>query len=361
VFHFGKLPSKIKQNISMGKPLQNEFSWSFSRLGTFSECQKRYWYSYYGSWEGWPKTPYDSRPSIDPLAAYLYAVKNMQHLVMFVGTVVHGAIEETLKTSMTAREKQLPTREELFARGEKIFQKGLASSRSRAWIEAPKKNTNLFEHYYSAPGAPDPITPQIEAENLEKIRRCLDNWLASPIAKMAYDGRATWLSVEELASFTLEAFKIIVVIDFAMRWNGTTIFFDWKTGKENEKTEEQLYAYALYGNRLLGIPYEKLILSPFYLADNNYTKIGGGQATTISPERMKEVEAKIVASCKVMAEKHSLVKPDPKLFPHTSNKALCRRCPFSELCMASDFQNLSYAELAGRVPEFSKASLISQA
>ena len=127
--------------------LVNEFSWSFSRRGVFQECQKKYWYTYYGSWEGWPKTPYDQRPSIDPLASHLYMLKQIQTLVQFIGTTVHETLEEALK-------RRHIDSEELQKKALESFRTGLQDSLSGKWKPAPKKFLNLFEHYFDLPLPP---------------------------------------------------------------------------------------------------------------------------------------------------------------------------------------------------------------
>jgi hypothetical protein len=345
-----------------GGRLANEFSWSFSRHSTFSECQKKYWYTYYGSWEGWPKTPYDSRKSIDPLASYLYALKQMQQLPMFVGSCVHETIEHFLKARKLSSKKEPLQLNELIEFAESKFQKGLHDSKTEAWRAAPKKHRNLFEHYYSQEKDKDPFTEELVHTSREKISRCLNNWLESPIVKMAFDQRASWISIEELSHFMLkERYKILVVIDFALKWkqpNGKDayILFDWKTGQETDKTEEQLYSYALFANRVLGAPVENIILSPFYLVSNKYCKIGYQQEREIEKERLEKLEVEIEKSCDAMASKLTTLipdaeapQPDPRLFPYTENRSLCPRCPFKEVCTKAGYQECSREELTALI------------
>ncbi len=346
-----------------GSRLANEFSWSFSRHSTFTECQKKYWYTYYGSWEGWPKTPFDSRESIDPLASHLYALKQIQHLPMFIGSVVHETIEHFLKARQFSLQRERPTFEELISFADAKFHKGLEDTKNEAWRKAPKKHANLFEYYFGKQekkgGADfDPFTAEVKQESERKIAQCLANWQNSPIAKMAFDTRASWLSIEELSHFMLAGrYKILVVIDFAMKWQQSQtqealVLFDWKTGAESEKTEEQLYSYAIFANRTLQMPYERIILSPFYLFTNKYTKIGYQQEVTLDLERVKEVEQNILTSCEAMSAKIPTLtplatdpQPDPRLFSYTENRAMCPRCPFKNVCTKADYQDRSKEEL----------------
>jgi len=324
------------------KQLVNEFSWSFSRRSVFGECQKRYWYNYYGSWEGWPRTPYDTRLRIDPLASHLYMLKQIQSVAMFVGSCVHTAIEETLK------KHQFPELEFLQHHAIELFRAGIQESLSGAWKESPKKYSNLFEHYFGLP-----IGEEVIQKGEEKIRECIKNWVESPIPKMAFDPRAKWVSIEELTHFMLgDRYKILVVIDFAMKWVGkekeTLVLFYWKTGGVTDKTDEQLLSYALFANRALNVPLENIILSPFYLFHNEYKKI-----MDVKREDVERVEKEIIESCDAMAEKiPKLVPepgtppPDPRLFPYTTNRNLCLHCPFQRVCQGAQYQDLSREELA---------------
>jgi hypothetical protein len=256
---------------------------------------------------------------------------------------VHEVIESTLK------KRQFPMLETMQHEAIEIFRGGMQASVDGKWKASPKKFTNLFEHYFAKPIAPDAIQ---EAEG--KIRECVKNWVESPIVKMAFDPRARWISIEELTNFTLaERYKILVVIDFAMKWVGkdgkeTLILFDWKTGAASEKTDEQLYSYALFANRALHMPLENIILTPFYLYPNEYKKI-----TNIEPARVDEVERDIVASCDEMAKKIPALlplasdpPPDPREFPYTENRAICPYCPFQKVCQKAQYQDLTKDELA---------------
>ena len=318
--------------------LQNEFSWSFSRANLYSECQKRYWYTYYGSWDGWPKTPWDKRKQIDPLAAYLYALKQMQSMPTYVGSTVHEAIEYFLKTKKPFSE------DALLERGRTKFLDGIAEAKTDKWKESPKKHKNLFEYYYNQPPTSETL---LQAEN--KVVSCLENWYKSPIVQqLAFHADSRILSIEELAFFQLAGkYKIIVVIDFALMWKDLAVLFDWKTGEESDKTEEQLYLYALFANRVWSIPFDKIILSPFYLSKNSYTKIGAGCPTPLDTAKIQKVEQGIEASCDKLSVLHTV--QDPEGFAYTTQRERCTRCPFKELCQGVDYQDVSREELRNKV------------
>ncbi len=315
--------------------LSNDFSWSFSRKNTFEECQKKYWYSYYGSWEGWPKTPYDSRSCIDPLAAHLYMLKQMQAVPTFVGSVVHNTIEHFLKQGSY-------TEDALQAHASALFKKGLEEAESGVWKKSPKKHTNLFEFYYKT-GIDDQTRKQAE----EKIARCITNWYRSDIVKQLLAHKdARIKSVEALEFFQLEnKYKVIVVIDLALVWQDRTyILFDWKTGEESEKTLEQLYCYALFANSVWKVPVDQIILAPFYLFKNSYQKIGAKQQEQIDPLLLQRTQEGIISSCDALSVIHK--EQDPRRFAYTPDRNKCRNCPYKQVCEKAEYKDLGRDELS---------------
>lgn len=315
--------------------LTNDFSWSFSRRNTFQECQKKYWYTYYGSWEGWPKTPYDKRPFVEPLAAHLYALKQMQSIPTFVGTVTHNTIEHFLN----GRKKF--SKDELLQHGLALFEKGIDEAKNGIWQKSPKKHTNLFEYYYL-----QGIDDAMLASAKQKVATSLTNWHSSQIVTdLLFHPASTIVSVEALEFFHLEqVYKIIVVIDLALSWKGDTyILFDWKTGDESEKTEAQLYCYALFANKVWKVELDKIILAPFYLAKNRYYKIGRGQTEPLDSQKLKATEEGIIQSCKELYELHK--RPEPEAFAYTEDRSKCQSCPFKEMCEKAAYQNITKKEL----------------
>lgn len=348
--------------------LLNGFTWSFSRHSTFNECQKRYWYIYYGAWEGWPLYPRDPRPRLDPLAAYLYTLKNMQHFPMFIGSIVHSVIEKALKEHR--KSKHPLNLDALQKQGQKLLDKGIEDSEKELWRKSPKHRSNLFEHYYSKRYGDEGLSATSIEKGREKIARCLSHWFSSPIVeKLILGHQAEYLSIEDLDSFLLDGiFKIFVVIDFAIKWalsssTSAIILFDWKTGKETDKTIDQLYSYALYANKIWGYSYEQLILSPFYLDSGHYEKIGYRQEEALSQEKIHATEDFIRKSCESMLQ---LVSGEDSLelkaqrntvevtdCSYTDQRYRCGRCPFRELCEAVNYEQVANGELRSAAAELS--------
>jgi hypothetical protein len=100
--------------------LKDTLSWSLSRQSTFEECKRKYYYAYYGYWNGW-------RSDADPEARKTYILKNMTNLKMFSGDVVHRVIEEVLRSLRYGKTTELESAQE---RARKLLNQGWKQSNS---------------------------------------------------------------------------------------------------------------------------------------------------------------------------------------------------------------------------------------
>lgn len=342
--------------------LLNTCRWSSSREATFNECKKKYWYTYYGAWEGWPKTPYDARKEIDPLASHLYMLKNMQPACMFMGSLVHKVIEECLKRIQQT--KKAPPLEDLITQTSLLYEKSIRESKEQVWKNHPKHHTNLLEHFYGLP-----FGPAEEATVKEKALTCITNWIASPcIQNIALHKNSEWLGIESTQTFSVaDGIEAIVVYDFFLRWprsdgSKIMIIFDWKTGQESKLIDDQLCAYALAATTLFSVPLETVLLSPFYLmaGPSGYKKYGATQENSIDVHKLATTKSRIIESSQKMLSLHQKPKddgivptPDPTLFPYPEDRRGCRRCQFQQLCSAAAFEQKGSAELRELVSSFS--------
>ena len=78
----------IRRSKVMAK-LINEFSWSHSRRNAFEECMRKYYYSYYGSWNGWERDATDRQKE-------LYLHNKLINRWMWLGKLVHESIKTIL-------------------------------------------------------------------------------------------------------------------------------------------------------------------------------------------------------------------------------------------------------------------------
>ena len=294
---------------------QNEFSWSPSRHRMFESCKRQYYYHYYGSWGGWDK-------DADPQAQLLYCLKKITTVPQLVGTVVHEAISKVLKALQFGR-AILPSAIETYA--QKLFGQHLLASEEQHWRYSASQYTNLFEHYYSEPFSE---TDQIKSAN--RIATSLKAFFASDAYATLQSAQSEhYLTIEELADFTLSDTKIWVVLDVAIRRGKNICVFDWKTGRERQADRHQLAVYALYAISQWGIARSDLQLRDVYLQTN------AERALDLSPDDLDETRMFVAESI----DKMRALLHDPgqntasqHAFPMTTNTYLCSTCAFKAAC-----------------------------
>ena len=300
------------------QPLVNEFSWSKSREGTFNECKRRFWFQYYGSWGGW-------EPEADARSRDVYVLKQLRTRHIWIGNIVHEAIERSLK-NMRASEKPLALNvDEIVDLTIQRMRSEWRSSRSGMYRLKPK-SCALFEHEYKVD------VPREEWKKAaETVERCLRNFYASDIyARLGEIPRADWLEIEDLSSFDIEGLKVVVVLDFSYRLGDEIVILDWKTGAYAEGDNKlQLSCYALYAGRRWGAPPERVRAIEFNLNRNEVIE------HRLTPSDLEWTTRFISGSAADMrrllrdSEKNIAAEED---FLRVNDPRVCLRCNFLRLC-----------------------------
>lgn len=296
--------------------ITNQFSWSFSRHKVFHECLRQYYYQYYGYWDGW-------NPDAPDRARLLYRLKNMASLPMWLGDVVHRMIERILSD---LRNRELSPLESYQRQSRDILNREWVQSVEKRWQWKPKYNLNLFEHYYGIE-----ISPQTRAAARDKVYRCIENFMESPIFRELGALRPeAWKSIEKLEQFVVGDWPVFVKLDCAVAGDGSLTIFDWKTGKESEEPIIQLGCYSLYAFHVWRVPLENQRLRLFYLDS------GEIRESEVSPSDLIETREFIMKS---MEEMTALLEPPAsrnqvveEKFPPLQRCSTCRRCFFREAC-----------------------------
>jgi len=300
--------------------LENEFTWSVSRDQSFRECQRAYYYHYYGSWGGWEDdAPEDVRK--------LYVLKNVKTMPMWAGSVVHETIAEAL--NRYAR-KQTPIRTgELQAAARQKLRNGWLEAVNREWLRSPKK-TNLHELYYGdGKTAPREQTERIKERVYDCLAAFAESSLLSEILAVPY---VDWKPVDQLDSFSLHGLKVWCAIDFAyVDPAGHLRILDWKTGAEREAAlKTQLACYALYAAQEWYTPLDKIRLYGCFLREK--ARLSEYEA---APELLVDAQDRIVTSAAEMREKLVDVEANAAReddFPYCEDERACVRCNFKEVC-----------------------------
>ncbi len=215
--------------------LKNEFTWSYSRHGVFSECRRKYWLNHYGFWFGWDRERATTRQR------ELYIQKNLTTLPMWIGTVVHDAAESCLRSLVRRRQ---PVQERVVDMALSRARRNLQDSREGAWRWDPKRRPGFQFHYYEQEENPVWIE-----EAFETIRAQIEGLFESRVFRQMARYPARILEVEELLSIDVQGIPVWVKLDGLMRGkDGGVVVVDWKTGKfhADKSVDQQLGVYGLY-------------------------------------------------------------------------------------------------------------------
>lgn len=292
--------------------LVNEFSWSRTRMKSFEDCRRMFWYSAYGGWGGWEKSAAERTKEI-------YVLSKLKSRWMWAGEAVHVAVAETLEAYRAgAQAPEIKLRERM--------REQWKSSNDRVYRK-PKmaKTCALFEHEYEV-GVDD--WPEVAAH----AEKCLAEFLRSPLhGELRALERPQWLAIEELDSFALDGVKVHVKLDAAHRWNGGIRIIDWKTGKSGEESDPfQLAVYALYAiDAWRATPDSILVIEANLATGKCFERRVTAEEIESTRARMLESIAAMKSLLRGSPDENVAVESD---YEATRDPRLCRRCNFSKVC-----------------------------
>lgn len=298
--------------------LVNQFSWSKSREGTFSECKRRYWFQYYGSWGGWD-APAETR------VRDIYILKQLTSRFAWVGTVVHSAIERSLKNHRASPKPLAVDVDGIVQITLQQMRADFKWSREGRYRQKPK-SCALFEHEYRV------ALPDAEWKKAaETVERCLRTFYGSEAYRsLIAVPREDWLEIEDLSFFDLDEVKIIVVLDFSFRLGDEVVIYDWKTGASDDRDNRiQLACYTVYAGRRWGAPPGKVRAIEYNL---NRSEIIEYRMTAEDIDRTVDFIRGSAADMKRLLrdpERNLAVEED---FPRVNDANICRRCSFFRVC-----------------------------
>jgi hypothetical protein len=303
--------------------LTNDFSWSKSRHEKMSQCQRAYFFHYYGSWGGWEATaPKEVRQ--------LYVLKKLHNRFTWAGAIVHSAIRDVL---MASRHGRSLDPEQVMGRVHGVMRQDYAFSRGRGyWRDRHRKEfSGLVEHEYD-----EPVSPEEWRANWENVRSALGWFFQSRWVEVARSlAPKQWLELDlmdyERSIFHLDGVKVFAVPDFAyLDEDGAAMMVDWKTGRVREGYDEQVLGYAIYLSSRYGLSIDRIRAALVYLNEGveQTVRIDGK-----SIEAFRESFTQSVAAMRgLLTEEAGNVPLPESFFSKTDELQLCQRCVFRRPC-----------------------------
>ncbi|MGW8283837.1 MAG: PD-(D/E)XK nuclease family protein [Gemmatimonadota bacterium] len=295
-----------------------EFSWSQSRRSTFRECPRKYFWTYYGSHNGWLK-------DASAEARLAWRLKKISNLHMTLGNVVHDIAAEAIQRVRGGGDA--PSMAELVDEGRgRLNRAWQLSQRRDDWERAPGRTPMLMEFYRGT--GPD-------RDLIEKIRdrlyACLRNLPASESFREATEAPQVEVKeVDRLDYIDLDGVQTYARPDVLYRLGDAWRIVDWKTGSRAPGHAAQLRTYAVYLRARDDLPGGPIIGRLEYLADGDSVTVPITDRD-ISEERLS-IRDSVAAMRTYLDEPLRNVAKPKACFPLTDNRRWCADCNFFELC-----------------------------
>ncbi len=299
--------------------LENVFSWSKSRDEQFRECQRKYFYDKYASWGGW------DRSAPEP-ARMAYILKNLKNRWAWKGETVHHEIENVLKEMRAGQDVSLETS---LQRLTDTMRKNYRSSKTKQYMEDPKRSLGLFEHEYDRP-----VTDAVWKEFHDSSAACLRAFYASALfAELRSEDKTDWLAIEDLEDFKFDGAKVYVKLDFARRKDGLIEIYDWKTGKDDSTAASvQMGTYALYAMQKWSVPLGSLRAYLFNLSVASPAASLQPLTEKLLVETKKTMMESMAGMRTLLADPKKNIPLPVETFQYTENVRLCDYCNFRKIC-----------------------------
>ncbi|MEN8079015.1 PD-(D/E)XK nuclease family protein [Clostridioides difficile] len=300
-----------------------EKSWSISKMKTLNSCEREYYYTYYGSHNGWIYTSTDEQK-------LAWRLKKLTNLWMCFGDVVHNQIKGIInicKKDKTKFMNAIRFNEVTLNLLRNIVRESIQKYKTDEWNEYPK-GTMLQEYYYG-----NTISKELGNELKERLNQCINSFYVSKSFEDILKSETMILENDEdvFSSIQYNSLKIYSKIDLLYKdTEGYYIIVDWKTGKPSDSDKEQLLVYAWYVMEQYGVHYSKIKGRIEYLLD------GYSEELLFKYEDIEYIKCKVENDLKIInyyLDDINLNKAKEKIeFHKTDQSYKCKNCKFRLLC-----------------------------
>lgn len=300
-----------------------EKSWSISKMKTLENCERDYYYTYYGSHNGWIYTSTDEQK-------IAWRLKKLSNLWMCFGDVVHREIKGIInicKKDKTKFMNAIRFNEITLNKLRNIIRESIQKYNTKEWDEYPK-GIMLQEYYYG-----DKISKQIGDELKERLIKCVNNFYVSKTFEEILKEETIIIENDEdiFSSINYEGLKVYSKIDLLYKdYDGYYVIVDWKTGKISDGDKEQLLVYAWYVMEKYGVHYSRIKGRIEYLLDGHVEEI------LFKLDDIEYIKSKVLNDLKIInyyLDDISLNKAKKKEeFQKTFKTYKCANCKFRMLC-----------------------------
>ena len=308
-FFESDLPSKIGNS--------NSVDYSYSKYEVFDSCERKYYYTYYGS----KKT----KALNEPLKVSLINLSELDNRHLVTGEIIHSVIAWFLR-SLKKQEIIHYAQIENFAisRLNNVFEYTALFKSTGAKKESKFRTPLLKEILYDYNNY-----GELKNELEENIRNNLYNFFHSEKFEGIRNGALSDASIiEGKSNFYINDIKVSGKIDLAFEEDNSLIINDWKTGKKYfEETSLQLLIYALWARSKEVYLNKNIIIQKSYLAGDTIDVL------KFSESQLLRVKAKIRQQVEILNEMDDFGNNAvSSAFPVRKQENKCKLCSFEKIC-----------------------------
>lgn len=296
-----------------------EKSWSISKMKVIENCLREYYYTYYGSHNGWF---YESSDE----AKMSWRLKKLTNINLMFGDKLHHLIKDIIKNGWDANPKKI----EAYIR--KQLNEGVKSSiekeKSGEWDEYPRGEM-LQEYYYG-----EKLSDKVIGGIKNKLEYCAEGFIKSKTYEEIKTKKCTLLEADEekFSYVMINGVKIFTILDLLyIDEDDNYVIVDWKTGKESDYDAEQLMVYVLYVMDKYKISIENINCRVEYLLLNKYVEYKFKEEDIAVMKEKIDLDMNVINA---MLIDKTLNKPkDKESFVKCDNINKCRKCKFKKMCL----------------------------
>lgn len=296
-----------------------EKSWSISKMKVIQNCLREYYYTYYGSHNGWLYEASEEQK-------IAWRLKKLTNITLMLGEKLHELIKEIIKSESEANSEKI----QLYIRNKLniAVKNSIEKFKTGEWDEYPKGEM-LQEYYYG-----EKLEVQKINEIKEKLESCANGFIISKTYEEIRNTAKRVVEVDEgnFDYIIVKGVKVYALLDLLyIDKNDNYVIVDWKTGKISEHDEEQLMVYILYVMDKYNIPIERIKCRVEYLLLNESLEYKFKKEDAEKVKEKIEMDLNVI-NVLLLNEELNIPKPKEE-FLKCESLSKCRKCKFKRLCM----------------------------
>jgi hypothetical protein len=305
-----------------------ELIYSHSRAKMLDNCQRAYYFNYYGSVGGW-------RQDATQRTKQIYKLKQLQGLNAILGEAIHAAITQLIIN---------PAMNDLDFK--RIINKTIHLSyrnsldKKQEWLNNHKLFKMLMEIYYFGQ-----IKMETQQAIIDKIEACRTN-LCKCKSLFEITSGSNILTIDELKEYAVNGHKTLVRIDalYQTKNTGEYVVVDWKSGKGSAEEIEQVLLYVYMVHKALNVPVEAIEARLEYLLSGDSASFRFNAQDMQFAEKIIVEDINKMQKCLLDVDKNV---PLPEVYFPMNKSSRCKYCNYQELCLSNiDLHNNSLAAIS---------------